>query len=131
MPLLSVAQLVAQLAEETGESIEIDIQRTRDGWWTAEVNGERHRAETRDTLLSAISRTLNNNVHELTAAERRECSAIALTMGFDAALIRYLSLRTGFPEDRVHSEFGCFPLNDRKHCLLKEGVLLGWLALKK
>jgi len=114
---------------ERGESIEIDIQRTRDGWWTAEINGERHRAETRDTLLSAISRTLNNNVHELTDAEKRECSVIALTTGFDAALIRYLMLRTGFSEEGVRSEFGSFPLDDRKHRLLIEGVELCWLAL--
>jgi len=114
---------------ETGESVAIDIQRTRDGWWTAEVNGERHRAETRDTLLSAISRTLNNNVHELTDAEKRECSVTALVMGFDAALIRFLMLRTGLSEDGVRSEFGELPLSDRKHRLLCEGVELCWLAL--
>ena len=115
---------------ETGEEIAIDIQRTRDGWWTAVVNGERHRAQDRDTLLSAISRTLNNNVRELTDAEKRGCSVIAANVGFHSGLIRYLSLRTGLAAAGVWDEFGSLPLDDRKHRLLKEGIELCWLAIR-
>jgi hypothetical protein len=112
----------------TGEERGIEVRKV-DGLWTAHVDGTKITGQTRDVLLSAVSRELNQNVRDLNDAQKRECCVIAMTIGFDAGLIRYLSLRTGFPEDAVRSEFGSLPLDDRKHRLLREGVALCWLAM--
>lgn len=97
--------LVHFTVSETGQDIEIEIRRI-DGLWTGLVNGNTFKSPTRDALLSAISRSLNNNVHNLTGAELREISILCQTAGkgFYSGVAKYVALKTGMPESEVLTE---------------------------
>jgi hypothetical protein len=121
--------LVHFTVSETGQDIEIEIRHI-DGLWTGLVNGTKFNAPTRDGLLSAISRSLNNNVRNLTDAQLRECSLLVNTPngGFYRAIQKYVAWKANVPEEDVLSD--AMVLNPKLRRVFDEAVSFAWLSLR-
>jgi hypothetical protein len=121
--------LVHFTVSETGRDIEIEIRRI-DGLWTGSVNGTTFRAPTRDEVLMAVSRSLNNNVRNLTDAQLRECSLLVNTPngGFYRAIQKYVAWKASVPEENVLSD--AMVLNPRMRRVYDEAVAFAWLSLR-
>jgi hypothetical protein len=121
--------LVHFTVSETGQDIEIEIRRV-DGLWTGSVNGSTFKAPTRDGLLSAISRSLNDGTHNLSDAQLRECSLLVNTPngGFYRAIQKYVAWKAGVAEADVLSD--AMVLNPRMRRVYDEAVAFAWLSLR-
>ena len=113
---------------ETGQELPIEVEWI-DGTWTGSFNGQRYHAESRDGLLSLISKALNNNVRQLSEREKRECSIIVQTpgLGFYPGLALYISKKTGIPAEECLND--ALLLDSSKAALWNEAIEYCWLAM--
>ena len=113
----------------TGEERPIEVHKV-DGLWTARVDGVKLTGQTRDVLLSAVSRELNMGPRRLTDAELRECSLLVHSPsgGFWRALQRYVSIKANIPEAEVLRDETL--LNPNLAEVVNEAVSYLWLALR-
>jgi hypothetical protein len=113
---------------ETGQDIEVEVRKV-DGLWCGTADGANYKSPTRDGLLSAISRALNApSSHELTDAQKRECSILCQSAGFYRGVARYVALKTGLDEREVLDD--ATVLDSRYAHVFNEAVLHCWLALR-
>lgn len=110
----------------TGQEIALEIERDREGRWFTHYNGRKHVSDSRDALLSAISREINNNSKQLTQEDLREVSIVCNAKGFYAGVAAYASKVTGTPIAEVLSDD--FILDSRNAKLLNSAVSFCFLA---
>lgn len=115
---------------DTGESVVLNIQRTSDGNWCASYDGKRHVAEDRDTLLAGISRAINNDRRGITDDQKRGIYMVCNSggQGFYRGVAKYVSARTGIPEDEVLADSTL--LNSRNAAAFDEAILFCWFAIR-
>lgn len=120
---------ITYFAVRGGESVPVDIQRDREGNWFAHIEGKRHSAATRDTLLSAISREVQGTgLRDLTSAEEREISIVCQSQGFYRGVAKYISLRTGGAVDEYEAMSDASVLDPRRGHLYDQACHACWLA---
>lgn len=111
----------------TGQQLAVNVERTRDGW-TAIADGQRYTAATRDDLLSAISKGLNDHARDLTAADLREVSQTCALQGYLYGIAKYCALKTGTSEQDILSDYDGYVLDARNARLVDESMSFCFLA---
>jgi len=109
------------------EEVPVDV-RFKDGFWVASAGGKKYSAESRDDLLSAVVRGLNQDVRELSDAELREISILAQSVGFYPAVAKFVSLKTGMSSDEVLSDSAL--LDSRNARAFDQAVAFCWLSIR-